>query len=214
MVNFNIHTEQNRDAELWIPAVNWHFIPWLKGGFDFGPKVLKQQMGHGIKMWSHKYSVENPSRRERQMQPPRKYRYQGFQQVPIQWVGYYRLPRSPLCHAALPWHSDEGFLSWFRVLMIVRAYPCFCTVLHLSSYLTDLGRSPCPPALITPLGRYPSHILQHWGVQTTSCHHSHNGHNTEAENWEEWTYFLFISCNLVQLNPNIKNIFKQQSYWE
>lgn len=121
------------DAELWIPAVNWHFIPWLKRSFGFGPKVLKQQMGKGIKMQFHKYSVRNPSCRKRQIQPPRKTRYEGFQQVPIQWVGYYRHPRSPLCQAALPCHSDEGFLSWVRVLMMVRACPCFCTVLHLFS---------------------------------------------------------------------------------
>lgn len=158
-------------------------------------------MGKGIKMQFHKYSVRNPSCRKRQIQPPRKTRYEGFQQVPIQWVGYYRHPRSPLCQAALPCHSDEGFLSWVRVLMMVRACPCFCTVLHLSSQLTDLGRSSRPPALITPLGKHPSHILQCWGVQTTSCHCSHTEHNTETENWEELTYFLFIFCNFGTTKP-------------
>lgn len=133
------------DAELWIPAVNWHFIPWLKRSFDFAPKVLKQQMGHGIKMYTHKYSVKNPSCRKRQVQPPRKTRYVWFQQVPIQWAGYYRVPRSPLCHAALPCHSDEGFLSWFRVLMMVKAYPCFCAPpLLIAHWFGEVILFPCP----------------------------------------------------------------------
>lgn len=197
--------KQQWGAELWIPAVHWHFIPWLRRSFDFGPEVLTQQMGCSIKMWSHKYSVQNPSCRERQMQPPRKNRYEWFQQVPAQWVGYYRLARSPLCHAALPCHSDEGFLSWLRELMMVRAYAlCFTSPQIQGGHLVPLPSSP-------HLGNTQPTVL---GVQTTSCHHPHNEHHTETENWEELTHFLFIFCNLVQLNPNIKYIFKQQSYWE
>lgn len=153
--------------------------------------------------------MKNPSCRERQMQPPRKNRYDWFQQVPVQWVGYYRLARAPLCCAALPWHSDEGFLSWFRVLVTARVYPCAPPLLT-AHWFGEVTLSPCPHH---PIWKYPSHILQCWGVQSTSCHCSHNEHNTETENCKELTYFLFICCNLVQLNPNIKSIFKQ-SYWE
>lgn len=116
---------------------------------------------------------------------------------------------SPLCHAALLCHSDEGFLSCFRLLVMVRAYGLCSTSPHSSliwgGHLVPLPSSPS-------LGN--THPTLCWGVQTTSCPHSHNEHNTETENWEELTYFLFIFCNLVRLNPNIKHIFKQQSCWE
>lgn len=131
--------KEQGDAEVWIAAVHGHFLPWLQTGFEFGLKVLRQQMGHGIKMWSHRYSAKDPSCKKRWLQPPRKNTHACFQRVPIQRVRYYRLPRSPLCRAALPFHPDESFFLlaspalgyWWCSDFI--SQPCFCTVLHLCS---------------------------------------------------------------------------------
>lgn len=141
------------DAEVWITAVSRHYLPWLQRGFEFGPKVLKQQMGHGRKMWSHRYSAKDSGCRERQLQLPRKNTHKWFQQVSMQWVGYYRPPQVsslPRC-SPLPlwWRFPPSGLSWFRVMVMLRVYLTTLLLYHappplIARWLWEVTLSPCP----------------------------------------------------------------------
>ena len=124
----------------------------------------------------------------------------------------------PCCSSlSLWWRFPPSDLSWFTVLMMLRVYLTtlllYCAPpLLIAHWIWEVTLSPCPHHPTWEIPIPPPPALR--GVQTTNCHRSHKGHNTETENWEEWIYFSFIFCNLVQLNPNIKNIFKQKPYWE